>query len=96
MTETTFRAAQEDRIRALAREEITAGPDAVMHYSSEAPGLVCALCLFAVKGEAAPADTVIAGYAVCVNHAGYVQNESFARLLGTLIDAERKRTEREQ
>jgi hypothetical protein len=46
--------------------------------------LCCAICLFTVEGEAAEAETVINGQAVCLEHASYVQGGEFSQAIAAV------------
>jgi hypothetical protein len=47
--------------------------------------LYCCLCLHSRDGEAAEAETVINGQAVCYDHMGYVQGGLFSQALTTIL-----------
>ena len=53
--------------------------------------LICCLCLFARTGAASPADTIINGQAVCIDHAGYVQGGEFSSALNAAVREEGQR-----
>ena len=44
------------------------------------PNLLCCVCFY-TRDVAEPALTVIAGYAVCEDHAGYIQDATLSRAI---------------
>ena len=51
----------------------------------EVAKLYCCICVYSRSSTAATADTVIRGYAVCVDHVGYVaQGTEWAVIMNTI------------